>query len=123
MIILSLDTVPVPRVPDDGRLSVDDLGNPHDGIFYVSAKFGYMEFPNVPAVLRLVDPATTEGPIDVDHASYFLSKLDLCAGPERTMAPWRKRLFIATSYITADAALHFGLPLEQTVIIGERIQV
>ena len=122
VIIMSLDTVPVPRIPDDERLSVDDLGNPHDGIFYVSAKFGYMERPNVPAVLRLVDPTTTEGPIDVDNASYFLSKLDLCAGPERTMAAWRKRLFIATSYITADAALYFGLPLERTVIIGERVQ-
>jgi len=123
VIIMSLDTVPVPRIADDERVNVDDLGNPHDGIFHVSAKFGYMERPNVPAVLRLVDPATTEGPVDVDNASYFLSKLDLCAGPERTMAPWRKRLFIATSYITADAALYFGLPLERTVIIGERIQV
>ncbi|WP_181807441.1 hypothetical protein [Streptomyces shenzhenensis] len=27
------------------------------------------------------------------------------------MAPWRKRLFIATSYITADAAEYFGLAL------------
>jgi len=25
-------------------------------------------------------------------------------------ARWRKRLFIITSYITADAAKHFGLP-------------
>jgi KUP system potassium uptake protein len=123
VIILSLETETVPRIPDAERLTVDDLGNPYDGVFFVAAKFGYMERPNVPALLRMVDPATTEGPVDVDSASYFLSKLDLVAGPDRTMAPWRKRLFIATSYITADAALYFGLPLERTVIIGERIQV
>ena len=123
VIIMSLDIVPVPRVGDQERLSVDDLGNPYDGIFYVSAKFGYMERPDVPAVLRLVDPATIGGPIDVGNASYFLSKLDLVAGPERTMPAWRKRLFIATSYIAADAALYFSLPLERTVVIGERIQV
>ncbi len=123
VIIMSLDIVPVPRVGDHERLSVDDLGNPYDGIFYVSAKFGYMERPDVPAVLRLVDPATIGGPIDVGNASYFLSKLDLVAGPERTMPAWRKRLFIATSYIAADAALYFSLPLERTVVIGERIQV
>jgi hypothetical protein len=29
---------------------------------------------------------------------------------EKTVAGWRKRLFIATSYITADAAEYFGLP-------------
>jgi KUP system potassium uptake protein len=39
------------------------------------------------------------------------------------MAAWRKRLFIATSYITADAAAYFGLPQERTVIIGSRLQV
>jgi KUP system potassium uptake protein len=39
------------------------------------------------------------------------------------MAPWRKRLFVATSYITSDAAAYFSLPLERTVIIGSRIEV
>lgn len=123
VIIMSIDTLPVPRVPDDERISVDDLGYHDDGIFAVSAKFGYMERPNVPAALRLVDPARIDGPIDVDTVSYFLSKVDLCAGPEPTMAAWRKRLFITTAHITADAAGYFGLPLEQTVIIGARIEV
>ncbi len=39
------------------------------------------------------------------------------------MAPWRKRLFIATSHITADPAAHFGLTLDRTVIIGSRIEM
>jgi KUP system potassium uptake protein len=39
------------------------------------------------------------------------------------MPAWRKRLFIATSHITADAAAHFGLPLSRTVIVGSRIEV
>ena len=88
-----------------------------------SARFGYMERPNVPRALALLDPEETEGPIDLDNASYFLSKLDLCLGDGPTMAPWRKRLFIATSHITADAAAHFGLPLGRTVIVGSRIEV
>lgn len=123
VIIMSIDTLPVPRVPDEERISVDDLGYHDDGIFAVSAKFGYMERPNVPAALRLVDPARIDGAIDLDTVSYFLSKVDLCAGPEPTMAAWRKRLFITTAHITADAAGYFGLPLEQTVIIGARIEV
>lgn len=123
IIIVSIDTPPVPRIPDSERITVDDLGSHYDGIFFVSARFGYMERPNVPAALRLVNPADTEGIIDVDNASFFLSKLDLCAGKKPTMAPWRKRLFIATSHMTADAAGYFSLPLEQTVIIGARIEV
>ena len=61
--------------------------------------------------------------IAIDDASYFLSKLELVRGRKRTMAKWRKRLFIATSYITADAAERFGLPRDRTVIMGERIEV
>jgi KUP system potassium uptake protein len=123
VIILSLETEPVPRVADSERISVDDLGFAGDGIFHVSADFGYMEKPDVPAALRLLDPADTEGPVSLDEASYFLSKLELIPGDAPTMAPWRKRLFIATSYITADAAGYFALPLERTVIIGSRLEV
>jgi KUP system potassium uptake protein len=123
VIIMSIDTVPVPRLADDQRITIDELGYKRDGIIHVSACYGYMETPNIPAALRLLDPAHTEGHIDVDAASYFLSKLELTAGDEPTMAPWRKRLFIATSYITADAAAYFSLPLDRTVIIGSRIEV
>jgi KUP system potassium uptake protein len=123
VVIMSIDTVPVPRLSDDDRITIDELGYKRDGIIHVSACFGYMERPNVPAALRLLDPAHTEGHIDVDTASYFLSKLELVAGDEATMSPWRKRLFIATSYITADAAAYFKLPLDRTVIIGSRIEV
>jgi len=123
VIILSLETEPVPRVADSERISVDDLGFAGDGIFHVRANFGYMEKPDVPAALRLLDPADTEGSVSLDEASYFLSKLELIPGDAATMAPWRKRLFIATSYITADAAGYFALPLERTVIIGSRLEV
>jgi len=123
VIVMSIDTVPVPRLSDDERITIDELGYKQDGVIHVSACYGYMERPNIPAALRLLDPAHTEGNIDVDAASYFLSKLELMAGKEPTMTPWRKRLFIATSYITADAAAYFSLPLDRTVIIGSRIEV
>ncbi len=122
VIIVSVDTVPVPRVPDTDRVTVDGLGAPGDGIFYVVARFGYMEQPDVPAALRLVDPARMEGAVDLDEASYFLSESNLCAGPEPTMAQWRKRLFITISRMTSDAE-YFGLPLDRTVIIGARIEI
>ena len=123
VVIMSIDTAPVPRLSDDERITIDELGYKRDGIIHVSACYGYMERPNIPAALRLLDPAHTEGHIDADTASYFLSKLELVGGDEPTMSPWRKRLFIATSYITADAAAYFKLPLDRTVVIGSRIEV
>lgn len=123
VVVLALETEPVPRVPDDERMSVDNLGYADDGILHVTARYGYMERPDVPAALRLLDPSQTEGQCDVEHASYFLSKLDLTVGDAPTMAPWRKRLFVATSYITADAAGYFKLPWDRTIIIGARMEV
>jgi KUP system potassium uptake protein len=123
VIILTVETENVPRLPDSERMSHDDLGYTRDGIVHVAAHFGYMERPNVPRALALLSSEDTEGSIDLDTASYFLSKLDLCLGDAPTMASWRKRLFIATSHITADAAGHFGLPLDRTVIVGSRIEV
>ncbi|WP_193561355.1 potassium transporter Kup [Mycolicibacterium hodleri] len=122
VVIMTIETEPVPRVPEDERVEVDALGYAQDGIVHVTARFGYMEPSDVPAALRLLDSAETEGPISVDDASYFLSKLELAAGPAPTMAPWRKRLFIATSYLTADAADYFHLPHDRTVVMGSRIE-
>jgi KUP system potassium uptake protein len=123
VLIVSIETLPIPRAPKSERTRVDALGYRRDGIIYVTVNFGYMEKAHVLDALRSLDPKQTEGHIAVDDASYFLSKLELVRGTKPTMAPWRKRLVIATSRITADAAEHFGLPLERTVIIGERIEV
>jgi KUP system potassium uptake protein len=123
IVIMSVEIEPVPRVPPGERVTIDALGHPDDGITYVSARFGYMQTPDVPAVLRSLDPAATEGRLQLDDATYFLSKIELRRGEAPTMAPWRKRLFIATSYITADAVEHFGLPRDRTIIMGSHIDV
>ncbi|MDX2702055.1 KUP/HAK/KT family potassium transporter [Streptomyces sp. PA03-6a] len=123
VVILALKTEPVPRVPADRRIAVDDLGYSDDGIVHVTARFGYMETPDVPGAIAMLDPAVTEGRLRLDEASYFLSKIELRRGKAPTMAPWRKRLFITTSYITADAAEYFGLPRDRTVIMGSQIEV
>jgi KUP system potassium uptake protein len=81
-----------------------------------------MERPDVPAALRLVDPSSTGGPIDVDHAAYFLSTTEVRAGTQPAMALWRKRLYIAISHLASEAG-HLGLPLDRTVIIGVRIEI
>jgi KUP system potassium uptake protein len=59
----------------------------------------------------------------VDTASYFVSTIELRRGTAPTMAQWRKRLFLATSAITADAAEYFNLPRDRTVIVGSHVEV
>ncbi|MCE7004419.1 potassium transporter Kup [Kibdelosporangium philippinense] len=124
VVILSIETEPVPRVRAEDRIEVDDLGYADDGILHVTAHWGYMERTHVPEALAMLDADEVEGrPVQLEQASYFLSKIELQRGDAPTMAPWRKRLFIATSYIAADAAEHFALPRDRTVIMGSHIDV
>ena len=123
VIIVSIETLPMPRASDSDRIQVDALGYKEDGIVFVTANYGYMEKTHVLDALRSLTRKQAEGKIAIDEASYFLSKLELVRGRKKTMAQWRKRLFIATSYITADAADRFGLPRDRIVIMGSRIEV
>src|SRR5882724_11458319 len=56
VIVLSIETVPVPHVRPEQRISdIDDLGFTDDRIVHVTARLGYMDTPNVPALLPLID--------------------------------------------------------------------
>jgi KUP system potassium uptake protein len=123
VLILSIETDPVPYVDVADSITVDDLGHLDDGIIHVSARFGYMQTPDVPAVLRLAAEKSPEMSADLEDTSYFLSTIELALGDAPGMTRWRKRLFIATSGITADAADYFSLPRDRVVIMGSRIDV
>jgi KUP system potassium uptake protein len=123
VVVAAIDIDIIPRVPDPERLTVDPLGLEADGITHVTVRFGYTETTDVPAALARLTPEQSEGELDLDRATYFLSRIELRAGPAPVMAAWRKRLFIATSHITADAADHFALPRDRVVLIGSHLEV
>ena len=55
--------------------------------------------------------------------TWFLSTIELYVGDAPGLSRWRKRVFLATSRITADAAEYFHLPRDATVVLGSRIEV
>ena len=123
VLILSIETMPVPHVQAAEQLTVDPLGHRDDRVTHVTARFGYMDQINVPALLPLVRKLDIESPLKKSDISFFLSTIAIRPGAAPGMSRWRKRLFIATAQITADAAEYFRLPRERTVIMGSRIEV
>src|SRR5580692_2507070 len=123
VIILAITTLLVPHVADGDRLEIDDLGYSDDRIYHVTARFGYADTPNVPALLPLVSAAGKEHALSGGKISYFLSTIEIRRGNTPGMSRWRKRLFVATARLTADAAEYFQLPRESTVIMGARIEL
>ncbi|WP_343238555.1 potassium transporter Kup [Streptomyces sp. SID13031] len=123
VVILSIETLPVPYVATANSVTVDDLGYLDDGIIHVAARFGYMQTPDVPAALQLAAEQSPELSPDPNDTSYFLSTIELGLGDAPGMTRWRKRLFVATASISADAAEYFALPRDRVVIMGSRIDV
>jgi KUP system potassium uptake protein len=123
VIIVSINTETIPYVSPEDRFRVDDLHHRDDGIIMVKAHYGFQERPNVPALVREAAASGFETPIDVDDVVYFLSKIEIVATDAPGMAPWRKRLFLATSHVAADAVEYFKLPRHRTVLLGSAIEI
>jgi KUP system potassium uptake protein len=76
----------------------------------------------VPASLRLCRKhGLLERNLDLEHASYFVSRITIsptAASPFRTS---RKSLFIAMARNAASPIAAFGLPSDRTVMMGSQI--
>jgi KUP system potassium uptake protein len=123
VLILSIETLPVPYVPAEDRIVLDELGYADDGIVRATAQFGYLQRTDIPDVLRRAARESGEFSVDPDETTYFLSTVELTMSRRPGMAQWRKRLFIATAGLSVDAAETFHLPREQTLTVGSRIDV
>ena len=121
VVVLTVDTLGMPHVPDSDRIEIDDVVIPDDGVSLVHARFGFSDRPDVPAALRLARQQGLD--IDVEHASYFLSRITIVATGAPGMTRWRKRLFVTLSRTAASPAEHFGLPEDRIVSLGGNIDV
>jgi KUP system potassium uptake protein len=123
VVIVAIDTEPRPHVPPEDRLLISDLGFRDDGISHVLARFGFQDMPHVPNVLRAANDRGLECPLEVDEASYFLSKIELDIGDTPGMARWRKRIFLATAHLASDPVDYFALPRHRTLLMGSIIEL
>ena len=123
VLIVSLTTERVPYVPEDERLSIDDLGYRDDGITHITGRFGFQDPTDVPALMRLAAKRGVEGDPELEHPSYFVSKIQIVASDRPGMAQWRKKLFLAISRNAANPVEVFQLPDERTVVMGSHIEL
>ncbi len=116
VVVCTIQTVGVPHVPAEERVVIDDLSIPDDGISLVTARFGFQDEPNVPLALRLARDHGLD--IDVEDASYFLSRITIAPTRKPGMAMWRKRLFHAISRHAASHVNYFCLPEDRVIALG-----
>ena len=117
-VILTVKSATVPTVAEDQRLKVERLS---DRFTRIEATFGYMETPNVPAVLSKVQ---TDGlSFNMMDTSYFLSRRNVKASRYQGMPFWQDKLYIAMARNANDASSYFRLPPGRVVEVGSQVTV
>jgi KUP system potassium uptake protein len=117
VIILTFQTANVPEVPASERVEVIQLSH---GFWRLIGRWGFMETPNVPQVLRL---AAEAGLATTGRRSFFLGRETFVPGGRSGMARWRKRLFMFMVRNARSPAEFFGIPPNDVVELGAQIQM
>ncbi len=123
VIFVSILSEEIPAVPEGERVVARELG---DGFFQVIAHFGFMEQPNIPALLeglRALPPPSPRILFDPMDTTYYLGRETLLATGASSLATWRKKIFIVMSRNAATASTFFGLPPNRVVELGAQIQL
>ena len=117
VILLSVHSAEVPDVDDADQVRIQSLGQ---GFFRVVATFGFMEQPNVPAVLAQArETGIRAAPAST---SYFLGRERLLPHGTSGMPRWRKAVFGFMSRNAQSATDFFGLPPNRVVELGAQIE-
>lgn len=120
-IFMSGSTDNTPHVSDDDRVALKDLGN---GCYSVTVRHGFMEIPNIPNVLRLLERRIPGWHYDPADVSFFLGRDTIVAtGKSHVMSLWRERLFAFLARNAAQAAEYFSLPPNRVVEMGGQVNL
>jgi KUP system potassium uptake protein len=134
VILMTVESEEIPQVAEADRVTVEPKG---EGFYQVVARYGFMETPDIPAVLnaiagRLTEPDDAKPPsLQLHEVSFYLGRETLIVMPRQRGAPhapgsmvgWRARLFSVMSRNAQSATAFFGLPPNRVVELGAQIQV
>jgi KUP system potassium uptake protein len=133
VVLMTVAVQEIPQVPDEERVTVEPKG---EGIFEVVANYGFMETPEVPAILGGLAPALQEEgeaappSMRLSDISFYLGRETLIvrprsggAKPVGAMWAWRAKLFAVMARNAQSATAFFGLPPNRVVELGAQVQV
>jgi KUP system potassium uptake protein len=124
VVIFSIERVSVPHVDRDDRFVVSAIGHGLFRVLHVVDRVGYRDRLSIPDALALARKmGLLERNLDLEHASYFVSKITITPTDAPNMKRWRKDLFVALARNAASPIDAFCLPPERTVMMGSQIPV
>ncbi len=118
IIVLTVETRDVPRVPDNERAVIESLS---DRFERISLRFGFMETPNIN---RALGHCRKQGlQFEGMKTSFFLGRRKLVAKAEIGMPIWQDHLYIFMLHLAADPSDFYHLPRDRVVELGSQVAV
>jgi KUP system potassium uptake protein len=132
VILMSVVTREVPEIAPADRVTVEKLDC---GFYRITARFGFMESPNVPAVLQIARASGITG--RPNETTFYLGRerIIVADGERRDgtrrapddanlphMAHWRKKIFVIMSRNARSATEFFGIPPNRVVELGAQVE-
>ena len=132
VILMSVVTREVPEVKASERVTVEKLEH---GFYRVTARYGFMESPNVPEILQWarehgVKAKPNETTFYLGRERIIIGDGEARPGTRRApddvvlprMARWRKKLFVLMSRNARSATEFFGIPPNRVVELGAQVE-
>jgi KUP system potassium uptake protein len=104
------------RINDDERIQTEELGH---GFTRVIARFGFMEQPDVPAILAREDTPTPP----LEYTTFFLGRETVLAADRPGMQRWRKVLFAFMARNAQQAQGFFSIPSDRVIEVGAQFEL
>lgn len=114
VILLTIVVEEVAHVDDDGRVRVEHLEN---GFTRILAHYGFMERPDVVALLAREDTPTRA----LEHTTFFLGHEVVLAEGRTGLWRWSTRLFSFLARNAVRPTTYFNLPARRVMEIGSQV--
>jgi KUP system potassium uptake protein len=119
LIVLTVLTESTPWVAEEQRTAYETLA---PQFWRVTARFGFMERPDIPAVLAGIHLMGCN--VDLDDVTYYLGHETVVPGEDDDALPrWVEALYATMQRNAAQVSGYFRLPLDSVVELGREVSI
>ena len=117
-VLLTFVRPEVPFVQPDERIEIQHY---YDGLCRITARYGFMETPNVVSALRGAEEKGVA--YEPDSTVYVVGRENPTFTTGSGMPLWRKRLFAFMGRNSQLAAIHFGVPSHRLLEVSSQVKL
>ncbi|HEY7962747.1 MAG TPA: KUP/HAK/KT family potassium transporter [Steroidobacteraceae bacterium] len=118
VIILNVDIADTPRQDPVRRLLIEEAV---PGVFYITARFGFMETPDVAEALKACRARGLR--VFTEDSSFFVGRHVVRARPLPGLRGLQRRLFARMQQYSTQAAEFFRMPFRDVVILNTAVEI